>query len=76
MDVGIKNIKGLSAGDTAGLIASQRKLGALIRLLTHGDQEAFLSLGDLQADALMAVRDYADQIGEILEHSQDNPNSG
>ncbi|WP_298016795.1 hypothetical protein [uncultured Castellaniella sp.] len=70
------DVRGLPVGDTKALIASQRKLAALVRLITYDRQSALLSLGDLQGDALQAVRDYTDQLGEILEASQGNPNCG
>ncbi len=69
----VGGIHGISEGDVKALMVSQRKLSAIVRLLTFDQQSALLSLGDLQGDALRIVRDYADQIGEILEASQKQP---
>lgn len=76
VDTDIESARQISTGDAAALKATQRRLSAIIRLLTYNNQSAFQGLGDLQGDALRIVRDYADQIGEILGSTQDNPNNG
>lgn len=60
----------IKAGDAAGLIAQQRQVAAIARLVCFDNNAAFLSLGDLQRDALFALRDLNDKVGEILEASQ------